>query len=461
MSRSKLLIFVDADVVARHFLDSGAFATVSESHDVTLIFPPLGWKRLVNSGDINQWSLRARRISIPERRRTLFKRMFFIDQARQRHDPEWRDIRNGWMAMVGWKAALLFSLLALPLFRQLAKAWIFCQLARTPSTELNALLEEEKPDIIVHPSTFEGYFINDIIDAARARGIPIMLLMNSWDNPCLKRSALGHPDAVVVWGKQTRRHTEKFMGVSPERIHAFGSAQFQVFRDPPIQTRDEICAANGIDASQRVLLYAGSSKGNREPMHLQWLNEAVEEGHLAEVTVLYRPHPYGIARKDAQEILARRFPHVFIEHSMRYFLENVAEGKNQGFHITPYQQTHALLSAVDAVISPLSTILIEAGLHGKPIMCFIPEEEDRDSMWRVLRKLVHFRELTHNSSVIVARTHAEFLPAVQKLLARSKEADIEQRMREAMRFFVEFPEQRYSDAIGDLADRLIAQRGTE
>ena len=461
MSRRKLLVFIDADVVVRHFLDGGALSALPDTYDVVLMFPPADWKRLVNSPDIDRWGFRARRVEIPGRRRTLFKQLFFIDQARQRRDPEWQDIRKGWIALVGWKAGALFSVLALPIVRQLANAWLSRQLRATPATEFLAKLDDEQPDIMLHPSTFEGYFVNDLIDVARARNIPLMLLMNSWDNPCLKRSAVGVPDAVVVWGEQTRRHTEKFMAVPPERIHVLGAAQFQVFRDSPVRTRDEVCSINDIAPAQRVLLYAGSSKGNREPVHLRWLNEAIESGLLEGVTVLYRPHPYGIAAADANDILECRLPHVVIDDGMRGFLKDIANGRNQGFRITPYSETHELLNAVDAVISPLSTILIEAGLHGKPLMCFIPKEEDENSEWRILRDLVHFRDLLQHRKVIVARTYTEFIPAVQTLISRTRDEAEADDMKESMRFFVEFPEQRYSVAIKNLADSLVGARGAQ
>jgi hypothetical protein len=461
ISRPKLLVFIDSDVVVRHFLDSGALSALPNAYDVVLIFPPMDWKRLVNSTDIDQWGIRARRVEIPGRRRTLFKQLFFIDQARQRRDPEWQDIRKGWITMVGLKAGALFSLLALPLVRQLANAWLSCQLKATPAKEFLALLDGERPDIVLHPSTFEGYFVNDLIEVTRARNIPMMLLMNSWDNPCLKRSAVGVPDALVVWGEQTRRHAEKFMAVPPERIHVFGAAQFQVFRDQPVRTRDEVWSINGIALAQCVLLYAGSSKGNKEAMHLRWLNEAIESGFLKGVTVLYRPHPYGIAAADAREILEGGLSHVVIEHSMRGFLEDIANGRNKGFRITPYSETHDLLNAVDAVISPLSTILIEAGLHGKPIMCLIPTEEDENSEWKILRDLVHFRDLLQHRKVIVARSYSEFIPAVQKLISRTRDETEADDIKESMHFFVEFPKQRYSIAIKNLADSLLRAGGVQ
>ena len=35
--------------------------------------------------------------------------------------------------------------------------------------------------------------------------------MNSWDNPSTKRSLIGNPDWLFVWGEQTKKHAEKFV----------------------------------------------------------------------------------------------------------------------------------------------------------------------------------------------------------------------------------------------------------
>ena len=121
----------------------------------------------------------------------------------------------------------------------------------------------------------------------------------------------------------------------------------------------------------------------------------------------------------------------------------------------PEVLTHDLLSAVDAVISPLSTILIEAGLHGKPVMCLIPAKEDEGSHWAVLRDLVHFRELTDHPDVITVRSMEQFLPCLKILLKRSESEEFETIIKKAMYEFVKFPEKTYAENITDLTQTLL------
>ncbi len=457
MRRLKALVFIESDVVIRHFLNSGALIPLAERHDVTLVLPPAGYQRLLSPMPQDMWGLVCSRIALPEERRRLWRRLFFIDQMRWRPGSDWANVRRGWQAMIGRKATLQFAAYALPGIRTVMSHLLRRRLDRHPPQELDAILADTAPDIVIHPSTFDGYFINDIIEAAAGRSIPSLLLMNSWDNPSLKHAALSTADAVVVWGEQTARHAVRFMGMARERVHILGAAQFDLFRGPPKTGRTDVCRDQGIAPSQRIVMYAGSSKGNRESLHLKQLSEHFLATGQNDITILYRPHPYGLPREEAYNILNENLPNVVVEHSMRSMLENTAQGKAAGFHITPYDHTHSLLSAMDALISPLSTILVEAAMHGKPVMCFIPWEDDQHSVWRTLRDLVYFREFYECPALVLARSYSEFLSKVDDLLSRIGDEHLAAELQTAMRHFVEFPEKHYGEGLADLAEELCSQ----
>ena len=50
-----------------------------------------------------------------------------------------------------------------------------------------------------------------------------------------------------------------------------------------------------------------------------------------------------------------------------------------------YEDARNLLKSVDAIISPLSTILIEGMILEKPVLCYMPIDEDADDHLKVLR----------------------------------------------------------------------------
>ena len=62
--------------------------------------------------------------------------------------------------------------------------------------------------------------------------IPVVVVMNSWDNPCSKRSVVSNNYKLLVWGPQSRAHAERLMRMTPENIIEFGAAQFDVYKSP-------------------------------------------------------------------------------------------------------------------------------------------------------------------------------------------------------------------------------------
>ena len=49
---------------------------------------------------------------------------------------------------------------------------------------------------MLHPSVLEGLFITDLTTATGKRGIPFLVLMNSYDNPSLKSLVVDPPDQL-------------------------------------------------------------------------------------------------------------------------------------------------------------------------------------------------------------------------------------------------------------------------
>ena len=82
---------------------------------------------------------------------------------------------------------------------------------------------------------------------------------------------------------------------------------------------------------------------------------------MKNISILYRPHPWGGGGNRGNEILNHNWKHVKIESYSKKYLKSL---RNKGYHMTfpDYSDTHIVLSHVDFVISPLSTILIEAAL---------------------------------------------------------------------------------------------------
>src|SRR5205807_10140461 len=103
---------------------------------------------------------------------------------------------------------------------------------------------------------------------------------------------VGVPDRLVVWGEHSRRLAHERLRIPLDHLPIFGAAQFDVYRRAPREAPAAYRARLGVPAGRQLLLYAGSSKGLDETMHLVALERAIERGELGDCSVLYRPHPW-------------------------------------------------------------------------------------------------------------------------------------------------------------------------
>lgn len=432
----KVLVFIEHDIIIRHFVHSHVFDELARRHDVAFVFPEIGHKRV--KSDLSMLDLgnaAVHHLPVSSERLKLWQWLMLADILRWRPGSHFAAMRRFHRDAVGFKSALFFSVLALPGLFQIFREWSYFRIKAIPNRQMDALLHAQRPDVIVHPSVLAGVFINDLVAASRTRRIPLVAIMNSWDNPSTKRAIVGQPDWLLVWGPQTEAHAVKYMGMPPGRVLCFGAAQFDLYRKPPRMDRSEFCRQHDVEPTSRVLLYAGSSKGTDEFKHLRMLDEAIERGALGRTVVVYRPHPWGDGGKGGSRILDYPWRNVRIERTMRGYLEGIKSGP-AGITTPDYRDAHDILSCVDALVSPLSTIVIEGALHGKPVLCFLPDEDDKTTHFALALPLTHFDDFLVNPSFLVARGDDSLVPSVGALLERVGDEASAQAQRAACGHFV-------------------------
>jgi hypothetical protein len=458
MRRVKSLVFIEHDIIIRHFVHSRAFCDLAARHELKFVFPQPGYKRV--RLDVAEQGLCApyRHMTVHEARLGIWKKLLILDQMRWRSGRHFAVMRHFRRQAIGSKATAIYAPLAVPGLHRLARRWFMARLAGMPNRELDALLDEERPDVIIHPCVLDGAFLNDLTVAAKDRGTPFVVIMNSWDNPSTKQAMAGWPDYLLVWGEQTRRHAIDFIGMPSDRVIPFGAAQFEVYRSAPSVSREEFCRVHGINPSNRILLYAGSSKETNEFEHLVAIDEAAAAGRLGHTSVVYRPHPWGQGGRGGERILGYPWKNVRIESSMRGYLERVRAGEKDPSY-PDYRHTHDVLSSVDAVVSPLSTILLEAALHGKPALCFLPDDEREAGHFQLAAPMIHFEGMYAMPEFLKARGRAELLPQLESLLSVVGDAGFAARLKEACAYFVESRDTPYGERLVRFIEETILRPG--
>ena len=431
----KVLVFIDHDIICRHFIMSGALRPLVETADIRFVFPEVGGTRVTLDPDGLSLGAPHDRLPIDARRQQMWRWLLYADQLKWRLGAQEAAIRRIRWETLGWKAALLLTVAGLPGIEWIFRRVIERRMKKAPNTGLSDLLVRTKPDLVLHPTVLDGVFCNDLVFECKARGVPVVFAMNSWDNPSTKRAMVGAPDYLLVWGAQTREHAIRFVGAAPDRVVSFGAAQFDVFRTEPRIDRATFCADHGIDTKQRIVLFAGSNAQTDEFSALAAIDEAIARGSLPGVAVVYRPHPWGGGGRNGARLAGAKFRHVVVDRTMHSYIEALGRG-DQRITLPDYRDTHDLLSTVDAVVSPLSTILLEGIMHGLPVVVFAVGGEDQSRLLARILPMVHFDEFLKLPDMPIARSVDELIALMPRIADAVDGPALGARLKQKAEWFV-------------------------
>ncbi|OEJ66077.1 hypothetical protein [Magnetovibrio blakemorei] len=139
---------------------------------------------------------------------------------------------------------------------------------------------------------------------------------------------------------------------------------------------------------------------------------------------------------------------------MRTYLEQVRDGKS-GIHLADYRHTHDTLCCIDALVSPLSTILIEGALHGKPVMCFLPNDEKSARHFNLVAPLTHFDDMFSMPEIIVADGQSQLIPKLSELMEHVGDEAFQSQLKQKCSFFVEPFDSPYGDRLVAFLEMII------
>lgn len=455
----KFLIFIEHDVVVRHFIHSGAFRELIARHDVTFALPQEGYKRLKLELSETETGAPIRRIPVHQERLAAWQRLLAVSRMRWKPGAHYATMRRFQRLAINnnegeWTLATArYVLRSLPLVYNWYRRRQLRYIESVPNTALEQFLATEKPDAIIHPCVLSGVYLDDLTVYAQKLNTPLVVVMNSWDNPATKHSSFGLPDWLLVWGPQTRNDAVRYMGMPREQIVEFGAAQFDVYRTPARIGRAEFRRRNDLPEDCTVVLYAGSSKEADEFAHLQALDAAIERGELPNVKILYRPHPWGGGGAGGHRIVDYPWKNVRIESTMRAYLERVAAGSKE-MYFPDYRNTHDALENIDGLLSPLSTIILEAAMHGKPVMCYMPEDEKQAQHFHLTRGMAHFDDMFTFPELVVENRMHRLVAGVQRLLEFGRDPDYPLRVAAMCEHFVKTFDASFAERICKFMENL-------
>jgi hypothetical protein len=253
--------------------------------------------------------------------------------------------------------------------RGLARIVRACERALPPSPHVGQVLDDVAPDVvIVTPLLYFGSQQVDYVRAARARGIPTLLGVGSWDHLTTKGLIHEVPDLVTVWNEAQREEAVRFHGVPPEVVEVTGSPAYDHwFQAEPSVSRANFLAAVGLPADRPLLLYLCSSPfiaPSEVGFVRRWIRAVRSSGQpmLGTAPILVRPHPQNA--EQWKDVDLSEYGNVAIwPRTGANPVDQAA--RNDYYHSMFYSSV---------VVGVNTSALIESGIVGRPV-CTVRDPE--------------------------------------------------------------------------------------
>lgn len=252
----------------------------------------------------------------------------------------------------------------------------------------------------------------ELINAARASGIPTVGLIRSWDN--VYKGIRTRPDHLAVWNEINRDEVVRLEAYRPDEVTVIGSPQFDAYFAPDtIRPREKLAERFDLDPARPILLFA--TQGYFLPgFDERWGMDALVAAlpHLpGSPQVICRLHPWS---RLEHFIGFQQHPDVRLSYVDRYdptltwtmTRDDVVEVAN-------------MLAHADVVVTPGSTITLEAAIFDRPtiVPVFHPYQPERAaSYWGTYVLSKHFARIESEDLVPIVRRAEDLVPAIAHAL---------------------------------------------
>jgi hypothetical protein len=270
-----------------------------------------------------------------------------------------------------------------------------------------SFIREQAPDVLlISPLVHFGSAQADFVAGARAAGVPVGMLLYSWDNLSTKGCLHRLPDWMFVWNERQRAEARALHEFPEDRVFVTGAPRFDsFFKLSPRLTRDEFHVPLGLDPAKPTLLYVCSSllvSAGELAFVQAWLAAIrATSGSLRDCNLLVRPHPDIELLGDGCPSEEIRWPSVrgvkgFVARPFddpRAIVLKTADRARQGFFECLYHSA--------AVVGLNTSAELEAAIVGRPVYTVIAGDKAADGQSSTL----HFHYLLEEQGGCVRRAN--------------------------------------------------------
>lgn len=457
---AKGIVFIPNQEIVLRFMASGAFEALEASHELVFAFlqidgmPPENRLRSYFSAV----ETRLEWLPFYAGRQTRWKRLFDISCILYQDKSASFQVRNQERALEDPGRFTRLEALTKPDVFEKYIIDLRREMGLNPA--ILSIVKDEKPDFFLLPSAIYDNLTDDVLQIGEALAIPTLMLVAGWDNLSSKGLLHHFPTMMGVWGEQSMLHASDVQGFDPAHIRLAGAPHYENFRTTDAVDKRALRCSLGIPDEEQLVLFAGTFRLFDETQLLIDIETAIEAGELPPMHILYRPHPYRTTRRHEDSFFDYQWRHITMDSQMVQAYEITRQNDQPPLPANFMERINyqvQLYQAVDAVICPMSTVLLESMLFGLPIMAVAFGDGKHSWSADKVSRMMHFSELYEIPQVIVCRRRETFFAGVEKLLSHIGDEQVEQALLQGTQALVYRDGRPYAERVEALVDEMLSQ----
>jgi CDP-glycerol glycerophosphotransferase (TagB/SpsB family) len=233
----------------------------------------------------------------------------------------------------------------------------------------------------------------------------VVAYVASWDHTVGKGVISPYCDLYLVQNRVMEEDLRRFHGIGPERVRVTGWPQTDVFhRARPRGEYEALLRSYGLDPGRPLVLVMGNTPTNApyEDVFVRRLLDWWEAAGRDRFQLLFRPHPRDKEWRERFGAASGRSG-VFVQEPSYTDLDDLA----------------VLLRHGDAVVCNAGTIMLDALVNDRPVVCVVYDEGAPPGESWAAKNVVgeHYKELAASGAFHRAGSFEEVVAGIERALA--------------------------------------------
>jgi hypothetical protein len=447
---TRILAFIENDIYVRNFISSGAFSRLYDED-----FRVCGSDLITEMKDSLPAAVRGPDYQhIPRNMKVIYRSNVVSMRALQKRSSTFRlkTQQNLYTIKHSW----LYSLMAQPPFFRKFRQFLLTKLSHNASLE--TILHEHRPELVIFPVTGVESTGVELVQFSKKYSFKTLFLVNGWDNVSSKGVFPVLPDYLGVFGPQNYIHAVQIQEMPPNRVFSLGCARYE----------DYFRAENAREKMFpfKYIVFAGATTACDEITPLRRCDRLLTEMGIEDIKILYRPHPWREARNPACDDLFRpeEFRHTMLDPQVEqsYYKEKKQKTESVNSRNFPALSYYpSLLNHALFVISPMSSMTLEASLYDVPTLVLANDDPYHKMPPRLQAEYTHFEGGEDVPGWLFAKDFEQMERLFRAMVTQLQHDHCEHRtyrpqLRLASRYFLYQDEKSYAERLHDLVQQILA-----